>query len=86
MYDRDHTWRNVVNGVELSTPFSGSVTIAGFSPGINLYITWYSFTTKGLPAIETSNLKVDESGRITLQMPNDPNITDIGISIEEMTK
>jgi len=82
----DHTWRNVVNGVGLSTPFSGSVTIAGFSPGINLNITWYSFTTKGIPAIETSDLEVDESGRITLQLQNDHDITDIEISIEEMSK
>ncbi len=82
----DHTWHNVVNGIGLSTPFSGSVTIEGFSPGTNMKITWYNFTTKGLPTIEIFTLKVDKSGRLTIQLPNNPDITDIGISIEQMTQ
>jgi len=82
----DHTWRNVVDGFSLSTSTSGPITIDGFSPNQELIVVWHSFTSQGIPSIETSNISVDESGRITLQLPGDPSITDIGISIKKYTR
>jgi hypothetical protein len=80
--NKEHTWRNVVDGISLGASLSGDITIDGFPPDSDLTIKWFSFDTKGIPSINTSSINVDESGRITLQLPNAPHITDIGIKIE----
>jgi hypothetical protein len=78
----DHIWRKVVDGTGLGSPISGEVVLDGFSPGLDLKITWYNFTTQGIPTLETSDLRVDSNGQINLLLPNDPRYTDIGILID----
>jgi hypothetical protein len=79
--NKEHTWRNVVDGVEPTIRIDGSISIDGFPPNTALKVKWYLFTTQGIPTIETTDTIVDQSGRVTLQLSNDPTITDIAIRI-----
>jgi len=82
VYNIDHTWKNVVDGVTgLSTSLSGNLILDGFAPNIILRVEWHVFTTYGTPVIKYSSTKTDHSGRITLALPIDPQITDVGIKI-----
>jgi hypothetical protein len=79
--NEDHTWRNVVDGVSGISGLSGSVTIEGFTPNTTLTLQWFVFTTDGLPSIANSTITTNSNGVIVLTLPNDPQITDIGIKI-----
>lgn len=77
----DHTWRNVVDGIGLSLPISGNITMDGFTPNMDLDIEWHIFTTQGIPSIEISRATVNSDGSLIIELPNAPQITDIGILI-----
>jgi hypothetical protein len=46
-------------------------------------VKWHSFTTQGTPTFDLTYIQSDETGAITLHLPNKPQITDIGIRIEK---
>jgi hypothetical protein len=79
--NRAHTWRNVVDGVPGISGLSGNVTLGGFSPNTSLIVEWHAFTTQGLPNIYETSVTSDGSGNLTLSLPIDPQITDVGIKI-----
>jgi hypothetical protein len=83
---RDHTWRNVVDGVGLVSPLSGEIILDGFSPNIDLETIWHLFSTQGIPTQVTLNLQADDNGKITLPLPGDNQFTDIGILIMPIPK
>ena len=83
MQNIDHTWRKVVNGDSLLARLSGIITIEGFNPNTNMEVKWHSFSTQGKPTIDLTYMQSDEYGTITLHLPNNPQITDIGIRIEK---
>ena len=76
---KEHTWRNVVDGISLSSPFFGEIYLDGFSPGAAIKVNWYHFTAQGVLSTRETDLLVDESGRIKLQLPEDPQITDVAV-------
>jgi hypothetical protein len=77
----DHTWRNEVDGIDDISGLSGTVTIAGFAANKNFDIEWHEFNSQGIPTIEYSSTTSDETGTIVLDLPADPQITDVGIKI-----
>jgi hypothetical protein len=79
--NKNHTWKNVVDGVANISGLDGSVTLSGFTPNSNLPVEWHVFTTNGLPTISTSAVTTSSTGGLTLNLPADPLITDIGIKI-----
>jgi hypothetical protein len=79
--NKRHTWRNVVDGVKDTSGVSGTVEIDGFTPEMTLKVEWNVFTTQGTPSISFSTVSVDNHGNITLNLPSDPKITDVGIKI-----
>ena len=79
--NRSHTWRNVVDGVSNISGLTGTVTLDGFAPNSTYTVQWYEFTTQGVPNIRTSTVASDGVGNVVLQLPTDPQITDVGIKI-----
>lgn len=79
--NKNHTWRNVVDGVENISGLSGSLTIDGFVPNENYRVEWHTFTSQGIPKILYSSAAADVDGIIRLELPTDPIITDTGIKI-----
>jgi len=79
--NKNHTWKNVVDGVENISGLSGTITLAGFTPDTTLAVQWHAFTTQGLPTITNSTVTTSPAGSLTLTLPTDQNITDIGIKI-----
>jgi hypothetical protein len=79
--NRDHTWRNVVDGASGISGLSGKVTIEGFTPNSQLTLEWHVFATEGLPSISHSTVTADSNGVIVLTLPTDPHITDVGIKL-----
>jgi hypothetical protein len=79
--NKNHTWRNAVDGVNGISGLSGTVTIEGFSPNTTYKIEWHEFSTQGTPIIQHSTVNSDRNGKIVLNLPIDPQITDVGIMI-----
>jgi hypothetical protein len=79
--NRNHTWRNIVEGMPNSSGLSGTLTLDGFSPNTSLSIEWHEFTTQGVPSIHYSTVTTSGTGGIVLPLPSDPQITDVGIKI-----
>jgi hypothetical protein len=79
--NRNHTWRNVVDGVPGISGLSGTVTIEGFAPNTTLSVEWHEFTTQGTPSIRASQATTSASGTLTLSLPTGAQITDVGIKI-----
>jgi len=77
----NHTWRNVVDSVPGITGLSGTVTLTGFSPDTIFTVTWYDFTSQGMPAIRSSSTSANSNGEITLALPTNQQISDVGIKI-----
>ncbi len=65
--NRDHTWRNVVDGVSIP-PISGSVTLAGLEPGQRYQVEWWD-TYAGAPT-ETQVVVADDEGALVLDVQN----------------
>lgn len=76
-----HTWRNVIDGRPNTRGLSGSVSITGFPPGIELPVLWVEFTTQGSPSLRTESLMVNSDGIIKLTLPEDTDLTDIAVKI-----
>jgi hypothetical protein len=79
--NKNHTWRNVVEGANNINGLSGTVTLGGFKANSTFNVAWYAFTTQGIPDIQTSTVDSDGAGTIVLSMPTDPQISDAGIKI-----
>lgn len=79
--NKNHTWRNVVNGATTISGLSGTVTLGGFIPDRPFKVQWYVFTTQGIPVIQTATIDSDGAGNIVLSMPTDHSISDVGIKI-----
>ena len=79
--NKNHTWKNVVDGVGNISGLSGTITLTGFTPDATLAVQWHAFTTQGLPTITNSTLTTSPAGSLTLTLPADQNITDVGIKI-----
>jgi hypothetical protein len=79
--NKEHTWRNVVDGVAGISGLKGTVSLEGFRPGIKLKITWYVFTTQGTPNIYDTSITTGSDGRVVLSLPADPQVTDAGIRL-----
>jgi hypothetical protein len=79
--NKRHTWKNVVDGVQDITGVSGIVRIGGFVPKMILEVEWHEFTTQGVPSIRFSTVTVDNNGNVLLPLPDNPQITDVGIKI-----
>jgi hypothetical protein len=77
----NHNWRNVVDNVPGITGLSGTLTLNGFGPNLNFTVTWYEFTTQGLPTIRSSSTSSNSNGEIILALPTDQQISDVGIKI-----
>jgi hypothetical protein len=77
----NHTWRNVVDGVPGITGLSGTVTLSGFTPNANFFVTWYEFTTQGQPTVRSSSVSAGSDGNIILSLPTEQKISDVGIKI-----
>ncbi len=79
--NQNHTWRNVVDGINGISGLSSTLTVDGFSPNTSYSIEWYEFTTQGSPSIRYSTLTSNNSGSIVIPLPTAPQITDVGIKI-----
>jgi hypothetical protein len=79
--NKNHTWKNVVDGAGGTSGLPGTVTINGFSPNTTLAIEWHTFTSQGIPAITKTTVTSNGSGDLLLNLPSDPAITDVGIKI-----
>ncbi len=79
--NKNHTWRNVVDGVDAITGLSGTVAIEGFTPDSTYGIEWHEFNTQGMPTIRNSSATSDGNGKIVLNLPTDPQVTDVGVKI-----
>jgi hypothetical protein len=78
--NKGHTWRKVVDG-NAETGLSGTVTISGFTPNATLPIEWHEFETDGNPNIVTTSSIADANGNLTLDLPSNSSIADVGIKI-----
>jgi hypothetical protein len=76
----NHTWRNVVDGVEIPPAF-GFVTISGFNPNKRIRVEWWDPYPSALsqPISYIDHLVVDGSGLLTLNIEN--LSTDIAVKI-----
>jgi len=65
--NRDHTWKNVVDGVEIS-PASGTVTLAGFQPGARYEVAWWDpyQPDESQQVLSTETLKAQSDGSLVL--------------------
>jgi len=79
--NKNHTWRNVVDGVNGIAGLSGTVTIDSFSPNTTYNVEWHEFGTQGTPTIQHSTVTSDGNGKIVLNLPTAPQITDVSIKI-----
>jgi hypothetical protein len=77
----EHTWRNVVDGAPGITGLSGTLILSGFPPNTAYSVTWYEFTTQGLPQVSSSAVSANGSGEIILDLPTNQQISDVGIKI-----
>ncbi len=84
--NKNHTWRNVVDGVNNISGLSGTVTLSGFTPNSTLSVQWYEFTTQGVPDIQTSTVDANGAGNIVLNLPTGPQISDVGIKIGDYSR
>jgi hypothetical protein len=80
--NREHTWRRAVDDPDAAYGLGGTVTLDDFPADTGLTITWHEFTTAGLPSIRTSSAATTAEGRLVLELPQDPGITDVGVKIE----
>jgi hypothetical protein len=80
--NKAHTWRNVVDGTANIAGIKGEIKFSGFQPNATLKVEWHAFTTQGTPSIRTSTVKADGSGTVTLTLPDNPQLTDVGIKLE----
>ena len=76
-----HTWRNVVDGRQAISGLAGTIILDGFQPETDFSLEWHIFTTQGEPVIYKSQTISDIVGRIIIELPSDPLITDIGLKI-----
>jgi hypothetical protein len=79
--NKNHTWRNVVDGDEDLSGLSGIVRINGFTSNTNLDLEWHEFTTEGTPSIVLDFATTGPNGELILTLPTNPDITDVGIKI-----
>lgn len=78
--NKNHTWRRVVDN-NASTGLQGTVSITGLKPNTTLAVEWHQFTTQGIPIISTSSATTDNRGKLTLPLPSNPAIADVGVKI-----
>ncbi|MFL7869818.1 MAG: hypothetical protein AB8I58_13375, partial [Anaerolineales bacterium] len=78
--NKNHTWRKVVDD-SATSGLSGTVSIGGFPPNNSLNLEWHYFTTQGIPNIVRDNSTTDASGRLTLTLPSDPDLTDVAVKV-----
>lgn len=79
--NKSHTWRNVVDGVRNVSGLSGTVRVDGFTPNTSLNLEWHEFTTEGIPSIVLDSATTGSNGELILNLPTNPDITDVGIKI-----
>jgi len=77
----NHTWRNEVDSVPGITGLSGTLTLNGFTPNTTFTVSWYEFTTQGLPTLRSSSTSSNGNGEIILPLPTASAISDVGIKI-----
>jgi hypothetical protein len=83
VWNRNFTWRNVVDGMRNFTGLSGTVTMDGFMPNISLPVTWYKFKAEGIPVIASTQTATDSRGNLVLNLPADTSLTDVAIKVGE---
>ncbi|MBX6771837.1 MAG: hypothetical protein IRY83_08945 [Chloroflexi bacterium] len=77
----NHTWYNVVNGIPWGT-LSGTVTIAGFSPGQTYAVEWWEFDDPGNLTRQQGSITADGSGNLVLDLSSLPaTTTDVAVKI-----
>ncbi|MGW8250884.1 MAG: hypothetical protein ACWGO1_09600, partial [Anaerolineales bacterium] len=84
--NKNHTWKNVVDRTGGISGLSGTVALNGFTPSTILPVEWHTFTTEGIPAISHTTASTDSHGMLLLNLPSNPDITDVGIKIGMYTK
>ena len=71
----NHTWRNVVNKATIA-PASGTVKVAGFTPGAVVPVTWWETCSGQAPAACAAGIRqqttatADAQGAVTLAIAN----------------
>jgi hypothetical protein len=81
IWNKNYTWKNVVNGTNNFTGLSGSVKLSGFAPNSTLPIVWYKFKSDGLPMISSTLASTDTYGNLVLVLPKESDLTDTAIKI-----
>ena len=76
----NHTWRRVVDNTA-QTGLSGTVTLTGFGANKTLPVQWVQFTTQGTPNTVNDTAVTDGSGKLILNLPSDPAISDVAVKI-----
>ncbi len=79
--NKNHIWRNVVDNLPNLGGLSGTVSLGGFTPNTTLAVTWHEFTTAGVPSLHPASVTTNAAGVLTLALPANPQITDVGIKI-----
>ena len=77
--NRNHTWRNVVDGVTIS-PLSGRVTVPGMAPG-RYQVEWWNTYTGAIT--KTELIEVQSDRRLTLSLPA-PLGDDVAVRISRL--
>lgn len=76
-----HTWRNVVDGASSTSGIGGTLRLEGFTPGAELPVEWWLFTSQGTPEVRVATISVGVDGSLVLELPSAPSITDAGVKI-----
>ncbi|MCB1020155.1 MAG: PQQ-binding-like beta-propeller repeat protein [Acidobacteria bacterium] len=63
--NRQHTWRNAVNGVQM-TPRNATITVGGFSSGQSFAAQWYNTVTGQTTSTQT--VQANGQGAVTLSV------------------
>jgi len=84
--NKNHTWRNVVDGVDNVGGLASIVKIEGFTPNTTFGVEWHQFYSNGKPIINNTSTSTDETGNIVMNLPVDPLITDVGIKIGDYSQ
>ena len=81
IYNRSHTWWNVVNGGAWGR-LSGTVVAPGFAPNQTYAVEWWQFDHAGALTTRQEALTADASGNLTLSLASLPSTaTDAAVKI-----
>jgi len=81
VWNKNYTWKNVINNSGNFSGLSGTVKLTGFTPSTTLPVVWTKFKQDGIPDIVTTQTTADSSGNLTMDLPTNTGLTDVAVKI-----